>query len=371
MNKRKKKRYQNIPSQKGIRKDRNSGKYLVQIRVFHKSISKTFVNLDDAIKWRDSQKNQREYNTHKDMTLGEVIQLYLDYYKAKNKESSYVEISKRISNLNRLFGLKMRDIRKNTISSWLRQSISANKNNQRYSFDNELKSLQQVFEWFRFTFDEEFLNPIMRGHYEVSRFRKKTKKSNKVTEDEIILFMNNLSPHLKDFAIFQFICGLRIAEAIGFQTKDLTKDSIKIGHQALFDKKKHVKGVSEDTKTKVIKSMLYGSGFLERLNMYAQISSQNGSSFVFTENGEPFSYRHIQYHYQKTLEKIGIFHKCTVTHFIRHAAAQITRRNSGSIEEVAAVTGHIDLKMAEHYAPAEVDQDKLKLNQDKLLRLVS
>lgn len=62
----------------------------------------------------------------------------------------------------------------------------------------------------------------------------------------------------------------------------------------------------------------------------------NRLDFVFHINGQPLTYRQIQYHYNKALKKIGLYQKFSSTHLMRHSMANLVRERKG-VESAQAV----------------------------------
>ena len=58
----------------------------------------------------------------------------------------------------------------------------------------------------------------------------------------------------------------------------------------------------------------------------------------------------IQYQYNNALKRAGLFPKFSSTHIMRHSMGTITRMVTGSMDSAQAVTGHKDIKMAQHYS---------------------
>lgn len=83
-------------------------------------------------------------------------------------------------------------------------------------------------------------------------------------------------------------------------------------------------------------------------------------NFVFQVNGEPVSYRAIQYHYNKALKKAGLDQDFSATQILRKVAANFVRDEFG--EEKAQASGGWDSieVMKKHYIeerPQELGQD--------------
>ncbi len=67
-----------------------------------------------------------------------------------------------------------------------------------------------------------------------------------------------------------------------------------------------------------------------------------------SDQGNPLNYGTIQINYKKAQRRAGL--KCSGTHVLRHGMAKLARRVGGGLDAVIAMTGHKDLKLADHYS---------------------
>lgn len=74
-----------------------------------------------------------------------------------------------------------------------------------------------------------------------------------------------------------------------------------------------------------------------------------GCDFLFQVDGRPLNYCTIQLNYREAQRKTGIPY--TGTHCLRHGMATLARKVGGmGLDSVIAMTGHKDLKLADHYS---------------------
>ncbi len=78
------------------------------------------------------------------------------------------------------------------------------------------------------------------------------------------------------------------------------------------------------------------------------------SDFVFQINETQLNYCTIQSNYRGAFRKAGLPFN-SQTHCMRHGAATLARKLGGSLDAVIAVTGHKDMKLADHYS--KIDED--------------
>ncbi|HEY8270073.1 MAG TPA: tyrosine-type recombinase/integrase [Pseudobdellovibrionaceae bacterium] len=82
-----------------------------------------------------------------------------------------------------------------------------------------------------------------------------------------------------------------------------------------------------------------------------------GCNYLFHVEGKPLNYCTIQSNYRWAQAKTGIPY--TGTHCLRHGMATLARRVGGmGLDSVMAMTGHKDLKLADHYSKIDGEVQK-------------
>ena len=81
-----------------------------------------------------------------------------------------------------------------------------------------------------------------------------------------------------------------------------------------------------------------------------------GNDFVFHVEGSPINYCTVQMNYRDAQRKSGVPY--TGTHILRHGMAKLARKVGGGLDAVLAMTGHKDLKLADHYSKSNEDDQK-------------
>jgi integrase len=80
------------------------------------------------------------------------------------------------------------------------------------------------------------------------------------------------------------------------------------------------------------------------------------NDYVFHVDGSPLNYGTIQLNYRAGQRKSGVPY--TGTHILRHGMAKLARQVGGGLDAVLAMTGHKDLKLADHYSKSTEDDQK-------------
>ena len=93
------------------------------------------------------------------------------------------------------------------------------------------------------------------------------------------------------------------------------------------------------------------------------------SEFLFHINGKPLNYCTIQVNFRKAQRKDGVKH--TGTHILRHGMATFVRSITRSLDATMAMTGHKDIKLADHYSSIgrEVQKETSLLVEERLKKI--
>ncbi|MCO4755794.1 MAG: hypothetical protein KC478_15035 [Bacteriovoracaceae bacterium] len=81
-----------------------------------------------------------------------------------------------------------------------------------------------------------------------------------------------------------------------------------------------------------------------------------GNGYVFHLECSPLNYGTIQVNYRGAQRKSEIPY--TGTHILRHGMAKLARKVGGGLDAVMAMTGHKDIKLADHYSKCTEDDQK-------------
>ncbi len=380
-------KYKKVKGHTGIRKDLTNGKYLATKYLNGKSYSKKFDNLRKAINWRAcfhpsaaSKQVERKVElpglqvttNHSFKLNGEdlgyrfrdVWQLYREnYLPTLEKSTQWRRLAKEFFYLP-LMDFKMVEITANlldrVVAEHKAEAIRSSK--QRYSFNEELKCLRSLLNWYRENYDPMFVCPILKRHKTAGIIKKAKIKNKKLKPEELIAFFKELPPFWRDFAEAQFYLGARVSEVAGLQVEcvDFNESQICIKYAAVWSYKSKEFDYLKDTPKNGEISYASMNNTLREIMERRLPEAQNG--FVFHQDGKPLRYRQIQYQYNRALKKAGLSDKYSSTHIMRHSMGTITRRVTGSVDMAQAVTRHKDVRVAQQYAAMPTEANRKAVN---------
>ena len=87
-----------------------------------------------------------------------------------------------------------------------------------------------------------------------------------------------------------------------------------------------------------------------------EVFKHDGCDYVFHVEGQPLNYGTILVNYKAAQRKSGVPY--SGTHIMRHGMAKLARKVGGGLDAVMAITGHKDIKLANHYSKCDESDQK-------------
>jgi integrase len=381
-------KYQKISGYQGIKKDLTNGRYLAIKYINGKEFSKKFASLKDAVNWRaifhpaipdrvienklqESLANALASRTGAKLNgedLGfyfrDVWKLYQEIYLPSIEKSSQVHRLSKENFYRPLFNFKMVEITASLLDRFMtdHKEEAIRLKSKRLNFKDDLKCLRAILNWYRENYDALFVGPILKRHHHVGIIRKASAKNKKMQASELIEFFKQLPPFWRDFAETQFYMGARVSEVAGLQVEsvNLKNEEICIKFVAVWNyKTKKFDYLKECPKNGEVSFASMNDRLKDIMERRLPLA-KNG--FIFHENGNPFSYRNIQYEYNKALKKAGFEKLYSSTHIMRHSMGTLTRKVTGSLDMAQAVTRHKDIQVAQQYAGLPTEANRKAVN---------
>ena len=395
----KNKRYIKLEGHKGIYKDTKNDSYLVRKKINGKEYSKSFTKISEATRWKrdfhpsipenlrrtetvsgnsihgklsfevEKPNKVEDFQNGKDygMSFGDVINAYKEKKMPSLAYSSREVLERQLEFFDELHFIPVININHFFLDRFMSRKINDSKQEKterRFNFNNELKALRLLLNWYRQNYDPSFFNPVLQRHKDMGVIKAPKKRKKKMKPEDILRFFDALEGIWRDIAIFQFFIAGRIQEVAGLQkvSVDFENRSILIKDVVVWDKAKNFQELRHVTKNGDVRYVYMNDNLLEVLERrFDQLCK--GSEYVFHIDGEPLKYRSIQYNYNKALKKCGLHPEFSSTHFMRHTMGTITRMVTGNLDAAQAVTGHKDIRMVQHYANLPSEANKKAVNQ--------
>ncbi|MCP4912361.1 MAG: tyrosine-type recombinase/integrase [Oligoflexia bacterium] len=368
-----KKRFVTLKNYKGIRKDTVTGKYVARKTVNRKEYSETFEKISDAVNWRrnfhplltrteiskgislnDYQRDLksvvqvRQNGVDQRFTFGQVWELYKRQYFPLLEPQTVDDRLKYAKNFfPDLMPLKMTEITSELLDVFMEKQVAKaieTGHRKRKNFDNDLKTLKAFLNWYRENYDSMFVMPVLKRHKTMGIIRREPKRnSTKMTLEQVKLFFASFDDDFwRDFAEIHFYMAGRSQEIAGLQWENINfqKGLIRVCDVVIWGEHKRFVRLKEIPKNgderivfinKRMKEILLKrkENCSETLSEFVRESTGERLNFVFENDGQPVSYRMIQYQYNKALKKAGLYSKFKSTHILRKAMANIVRQEMG------------------------------------------
>ncbi len=412
----KKRRYVSVSYKdvKGIRKDLVNGTFLVQKYIRGKRYYSSFKTLEEAADWKKNfhpslnltplsklkkgklvqrlsslGKEIKRHDTIKmkngndfGYSFSDVWELYVSKHLVTVEKSTF---DRRVQNgklfLKGMMSRPMVEMTASYISEYLmdkKEEAINNPQSRRYNFNDDLKCLKAVLNWYRENIDAQFVNPILKRHKQEGLIRKVPKRKKKMRRHELISFFEELEKDdifWRDLAEVQFYFSGRVQEVAGLQWEsvDFVDGIIEIENVAVWGPQKSFQYIKDCPKNGEDRNVFMTSRlfailkrrFEERKASKVEdmrTGNKVSCDFVFHLDGQPLNYRTIHYRYNKALRNAGLGHKFSSTHILRHSMANLVRERMG-IEHAQAVGGWKTRELVEHVytdRPAHLTKDALE-----------
>ena len=369
-----KKDYRKLSGQTGIYKHASSKNYLAIKKIKGTVHQKTFDNLFEAKKWRSNFDGKIEIvKTSEYSTLKDVWTMMQKIHFPTLATTTKGIWHRRYKPWKKLEHLPMNEITPSRVTSFV-QSLakyyssdfyqnSGRGRASRCNLNNELNLFVTIFNWYKESeeFEKEAIaltNPIKKKHKKMGFIKPVPDRRKKITLDHAISFFEHLEPIYSDLAQMQFYTAGRVGEVSGLQWSniDLKNKRMLIKHSCIWDMtNKTFIELKPFPKNKEARAVYITDEILEVLKR-RMAKKVKGNDFVFHINNRPLNYCTIQVQYKKAQVKGELPY--SGTHILRHGMAVLARRVGGGLDAVIAMTGHKDIKLADHYSKCDEEDQK-------------
>lgn len=375
-----KKGYVKVKGAQGIYKYQKSGTYLAMKKINGKQYQETFTTIFEAKQWRKTfdgisystttESAEEESNFS---TLAEVWEVMQKHHFPTLATSTKAIWKRRYELLKSLEHLPMDKITPSKITAWVNKNVEHFKSDEyqgsgrgragRCNLNNELNMFVTIFNWYKASeqFEKEAILltcPVKTKHRKLGFVKPVPDKKKQIDLQSAFLFFDYLPPLYRELAQMQFYCAGRIGEICGIQWSniDMRNRRMLIKHSCVFHPvNKTFLELKPFPKNKEARPVFITDEIMEILKK-REVFRIMGNDFVFHVEGNPINYCTVQMNYRDAQRKSGVPY--TGTHILRHGMAKLARQIGGGLDAVLAMTGHKDLKLADHYSKCDEDDQK-------------
>jgi integrase len=362
----------------GIYKHKRAGSFYAEKKVKGKVHNKTFSNLYDAKKWRknfDGISAETSVNEAKlaYSTLKTVWETMQKHHFPSLATSTKAIWNRRYYLLKNLEHLPMDKITPSKMTSWVNHWVEIFSSDDyqssgrgkagRCNMNNELNMFVTIFNWYKESeqFEREAILltcPVKKKHRKMGFVKPVPDKKMQIDLKHAFIFFDFLRPLYRDLAMIQFFCAGRIGEIAGLQWSniDLENRRMLIKHTCIWcmSKKTFIE-LKPFPKNREPRPVFITDEILEILKRRFTFKDPK-NDFVFHVEGRPLNYGTIQINYRGAQRQGKLPY--SGTHILRHGMAKLARKVGGGLDAVIAMTGHKDLKLADHYSTCNEDDQK-------------
>ncbi len=368
--------YKKLKGVPGIYVNNKSGRYTAEKRIKGKLHSATFVSVYEAKQWRknfDGTSLKLSIDESQCSTLKEVWEMMQKVHFPTLATSTKDIWRRRYKLLETIEHLPMDQITPSKITEWTQYWVTIFSHDDyqnsgrgkagRCNLNNELNMFVSIFNWYKQSeqFEKEAIsltNPVKTKHKKLGFIKPLPDKRKQINLKDAFLFFEFLKPLYRDLAMMQFYTAGRIGEVAGMQWSniDLNHKRLMIKHTCVWDAStKTFVELKGFPKNREARPVYITDEIMEVLNRRLAFKIP-GNDYVFHVEGSPLNYGTIQINYRAGQRKSGVPY--TGTHILRHGMAKLARQVGGGLDAVLAMTGHKDLKLADHYSKSTEDDQK-------------
>lgn len=367
--------YKKLSGQNGIYKHSNSKHYLAIKKVDGKVLQKTFTTIYEATQWRKelAKGEAPEVKKARCSTLKEVWETMQRVHFPLLATSTKAIWLRRYGPWEKIENLAMDEITPSKVTSWLNDLVeffrsdfyqsSGRGRASRCNLNMELNLFVTIFNWYKESeeFEKEALHltcPIKKKHRKQGFIKPLPDKRKKITLEHALMFFDYLKPLYRNLAKVQFFTAGRVGEVAGLQWSniDMGNKRMLIKHACIWDMTtKTFVELKPFPKNKEPRPVFI-TAELHLILKQQRIFKKNGCDYVFHVEGNPLNYGTIQLNYREAQRKGKLPY--SGTHILRHGMATLARKVGGGLDAVIAMTGHKDIKLADHYSTCDEEDQK-------------
>jgi len=369
-----KKGYRKLSGQVGIYKHLSSKNYLAIKKIDGKVHQKTFTSIHDAKKWRkafagvEAGDKKSSFSTLK--FVWETMQEVHFPLLATTTKAIWL---RRYEPWKKLEYLPMDQITPSRVTKFVQDLVEYYKSDfyqtsgrgraARCNLKNELNIFVTIFNWYKESeeFEKEALhltNPIKKKHKKLGFIKPTPDKRKKITLEHALIFFHYLKPLYRNLAKMQFFTAGRVGEIAGLQWSNIDLDNrrLLIKHSCTWDMThKTFVELKPFPKNKEPRAVYITDEIREVLKERLAFKVKD-CDYVFNVEGKPLNYGTIQLNYREAQRKGKLPY--SGTHILRHGMATLARKVGGGLDAVIAMTGHKDIKLADHYSKCDENDQK-------------
>lgn len=368
----KKKDNEKIPNHKGLYRHINSGHIYARKKIKGEEFNGTFPNIRSAKHWMNTFNGQLQETTTSFSTLKEVMDTMRAVHFPMLASSTQQIWERRYELLKTIEHLPMNKITPSVIKKWVQYWVdfyksplyqeSGRGSAARCNLNNELNLFVTIFNWYKESeeFEHEAIhltNPIKKKHRVQGFIKQVPQKKKQISLEHALTFFEYLKPLYRNLAQMQFFTAGRVGEVAGIQwyNVDFENRRLKINETCIWcNTNKTFIELKPFPKNKEARYCYINDDMLRVLREQEALRIP-GCNFVFHVDGKPLNYGTIQVNYRGAQRKGKIPY--SGSHILRHGMAKLARQ-VGGLEAVMAMTGHKDIKLADHYSKCDEDDQK-------------
>jgi integrase len=363
-----------LPKHEGIYKHKTNGKFRARKKVAGKSYEKVCLTLRQAKAWKHqfNGKKQEKTNEVRTSKLKEVWETMQSSHFPTLQPTTIAIWHRRYGPWKTIENLPMEKIIPSTVTKWVNElaeyyrseyyQSSGRGRAGRCNLNNELNLFVTIFNWYKeseeFEHEAQLLTcPIKKKHRTLGFIKPVPDKIKQISLEDALTFFEYLQPLYRSLAMMQYFTAGRVGEVAGIQWKnvDLKNQRLIIKETCVWDMSNKTFMMLKPFPKNKEPRICYIPEDMKKIFLERKAFKKPGCDYVFHVEGKPLNYCTIQLQYREAQRKGKLPY--SGTHILRHGMAKLARK-VGGLDAVIAMTGHKDLKLADHYSKCNEDDQR-------------
>ena len=303
-------------------------------------------------------------NSRVQMTFDELFDRWANNFLPHCESSTRVRYLSYRKHFRFFESMTVESINPTIIDQWIGEIKSpaylASSNRTRCNYDHEYTILRGIFRYYQERIDPAYRLPFRKDHRKMLTVRKRPAVAKDLSSEQFRSFLGALKaicfsagcPAIWYLARIQYLTATRIQEAAALRVEDFdfAVRKIRVERRVQWSRSRGVSTVILDgTKADRGKSLLL---LPETESVFNELKLALGirEGLLFQLDGQPLSYRQIEYRFTQAFKQAGI--PFQGTHIVRHAAISEVHANCKDLIVTKSIAGHRDIKSTARYAKA-------------------
>lgn len=300
-------------------------------------------------------------------TFGELFERWKSHFLPHCESSTQVRYLSYWQHFRFFESMNVEEIDATSVDQWISAIKSptyiAKSNRTRCNYEHEYTVLRGIFRYYQERMNPNYRLPFRKDHRKMLTVRKKPAEVKDLSAEQFRSFLDALKaicdsagcPAIWYLARMQYLTATRIQEVAALRVEDFdfAVGKIRVQRRVQWSRSRGVSTkILDGTKADRGKSLTLLPA-MESLLIELKLALGVREGLLFQLDGQPLSYRQIEYRFTQAFKQAGI--PFQGTHIVRHAAISEVHARCKDLVVTKSIAGHRDIKSTARYTKARED----------------